>query len=50
MTGLDLLLLCLQALALGAVLGLAQGVIDLENDDDDDQGGGILQDRLRENR
>lgn len=43
MTGLNLFLLCLQAIALGAVLGLAQGLIDLENDDDDDQDGGILQ-------
>lgn len=43
MTGLDLLLLCLQAIAVGVVLGLAQGIIDLENDDDDDQDGGILQ-------
>ena len=43
MTGPELLLLSLQAIALGAVLGLAQGLIDLENDDDDDQDGGILQ-------
>lgn len=43
MTVFDIFFLCLQAITLGAVLGLAQGLIDLENDDDDDQDGGILQ-------
>lgn len=36
-----MILLCLKALALGAVLGAYWAV--LGNDDDDDQDGGILQ-------
>lgn len=42
MTPSDFLLFSLQLLAVCAVFGLAQGVIDLE-DDDDDQDGGTLQ-------
>lgn len=42
MTMHDFLVLSLRFLALSSILGLAVGLIDIEDDDDNDPGGGTL--------